>query len=180
MCKDGENGEKRSISEITVWPKKRDARKKLLFCQFIPIAFLPFSLPSSSSLLKLPNFWSSTPLYFPTCIGVRVSLVQHCKCGRANWSFGVGSFARSCLLGVCQKKSATIANYLRRLSVRIYSKLNLGRILARTFLFRWNLTRTPWFFKQIGHIKRTKSDTRSLLHKLSQQFITMILHWTFS
>ena len=77
---------KRSISEITVWPKKRDARAKWLFCQFIPIAFLPFSLPSPSSLLKLPKFWSSTPLYFATCIGVRVSLVQHCKCRRASWS----------------------------------------------------------------------------------------------
>ena len=43
---------------------------------------------------------------------------------------GVGSFARSCLLGVCQKKSATIANYLRRLLVRVDPKLNLGRILA--------------------------------------------------
>ena len=28
------------------------------------------------------------------------------------------------------KKSATIANYLRRLLVRVYPKLNLGRILA--------------------------------------------------
>ena len=34
--------------------KKRDARAKLLFCQSKPIAFLPFSLPSTSSLLKLP------------------------------------------------------------------------------------------------------------------------------
>ena len=33
--------------------KKRDARAKLLFCQSNPIAFLPFSLPSPSSLLKL-------------------------------------------------------------------------------------------------------------------------------
>ena len=33
--------------------KKRDARAKLLFCQFKPIAFLLFSLPSPSSLLKL-------------------------------------------------------------------------------------------------------------------------------
>ena len=86
MCKDGRNREKRSISVLTVLRKKRDARAKLLFCQFIPIAFLPFSLASPSSLLKLPNFWSGTPLYFPTCIGVRVSLVQHCKCGRASWS----------------------------------------------------------------------------------------------
>ena len=35
--------------------KKRDARAKLLFCQSKPIAFLRFSLPSPSSLLKLPN-----------------------------------------------------------------------------------------------------------------------------
>ena len=35
--------------------KKSDARAKLLFCQSKPIAFLPFLLPSLSSLLKLPN-----------------------------------------------------------------------------------------------------------------------------
>ena len=29
----------------------------LLFCQSKPIAFLLFSLPSPSSLLKLPNDW---------------------------------------------------------------------------------------------------------------------------
>ena len=35
--------------------KKRDARAKLLFCQSKPIGvFRPFSLPSPSSLLKLP------------------------------------------------------------------------------------------------------------------------------
>ena len=34
--------------------KKRDARAKLLFCQSKPIAFLPFSFSSPSSLLKLP------------------------------------------------------------------------------------------------------------------------------
>ena len=34
--------------------KKRDARAKLLFCQSKPIVFLPFSLTSPSSLLKLP------------------------------------------------------------------------------------------------------------------------------
>ena len=33
--------------------KKRDARAKLLFCSYKPIVFLPFSLPSSSLLLKL-------------------------------------------------------------------------------------------------------------------------------
>ena len=33
--------------------RKRDARAKLLFCQCKPIAFLPFSLTSPSSLLKL-------------------------------------------------------------------------------------------------------------------------------
>ena len=36
--------------------KKRDARAKLLFCrQSKPIAFLPFSLPSPSSMFKLPD-----------------------------------------------------------------------------------------------------------------------------
>ena len=35
--------------------KKRDARAELLFCQSKAIAFLPFSLLSPSSLLKLPN-----------------------------------------------------------------------------------------------------------------------------
>ena len=40
--------------------KKRDARAKLLFCQSQPIGFLPFSLPSPSSLHKLPiiSLWS--------------------------------------------------------------------------------------------------------------------------
>ena len=37
-----------------VCPKKRDARAELLFFQFNPIDFLLFSLPSPSSLLKLP------------------------------------------------------------------------------------------------------------------------------
>ena len=35
--------------------KKRDARAKLLFCQFKLIASLPFSLTSTSLLRKLPN-----------------------------------------------------------------------------------------------------------------------------
>ena len=35
--------------------KKRDALAKLLFCLSKPIAFLPFLLPSPSSLRKLPN-----------------------------------------------------------------------------------------------------------------------------
>ena len=35
--------------------KRRDARTKLLFFQSKPIAFLMFSLPSPSSLLKLPS-----------------------------------------------------------------------------------------------------------------------------
>ena len=34
--------------------KKRDTRAKLLFCQFKPIAFLPFSMTWPSSLLKFP------------------------------------------------------------------------------------------------------------------------------
>ena len=33
--------------------KQRDARAKLLFCQSDPVAFLPSSLSSSLSLLKL-------------------------------------------------------------------------------------------------------------------------------
>ena len=36
-------------------PKKGDARAKLLFSQSKPVAFLLFSLTSSSSLLKLPT-----------------------------------------------------------------------------------------------------------------------------
>ena len=36
--------------------KKRDVCAKLLFCQSKTIAFLTFSLPSTSSLLKLPNY----------------------------------------------------------------------------------------------------------------------------
>ena len=35
--------------------KKRDARAKLLFCYYKPIAYLLFQLPSPSSLLKLPT-----------------------------------------------------------------------------------------------------------------------------
>ena len=38
-----------TVKECT---KKRDARKKLLFCQSKPIAFLPFSLTSPPSLLS--------------------------------------------------------------------------------------------------------------------------------
>ena len=33
---------------------KRDARTKMLFCQFKPIAFVPLSFSSPSLLLKLP------------------------------------------------------------------------------------------------------------------------------
>ena len=36
--------------------KKRDARAELLFCLTNPLLFLPFSLPSPSSLLKLPTY----------------------------------------------------------------------------------------------------------------------------
>ena len=35
-----------------MYKKKRDARAKLLFCQSKPIALLPFSLTSPSSLLR--------------------------------------------------------------------------------------------------------------------------------
>ena len=38
--------------------KKRDARAKLLFCRSKPFGFLPFSLPSPSSLLKLAIIWT--------------------------------------------------------------------------------------------------------------------------
>ena len=37
------------------YTKKREAPAKLLFCKSKPTAFLTFSLPSPSSLLKLPN-----------------------------------------------------------------------------------------------------------------------------
>ena len=37
------------------WTEKSDARAKLLFCQSKPIVFLPFSVTSPSSLLKLRN-----------------------------------------------------------------------------------------------------------------------------
>ena len=42
--------------------KRRDARAELLFCQSKPIAFLWFSLPSPSSLLKLRNLVLRAPL----------------------------------------------------------------------------------------------------------------------
>ena len=35
--------------------KMRDARAKLFFCQSKPTGFLPFLLPSQSSLLKFPR-----------------------------------------------------------------------------------------------------------------------------
>ena len=47
--------------------KKRDARAKLLFCQSKPIGFIPFSLPSPSSLLKLPNVYPPATLKFKPC-----------------------------------------------------------------------------------------------------------------
>ena len=37
--------------------KKYDALAELLFCKIKPIVFLPLSLPSPSSLLKLPIFF---------------------------------------------------------------------------------------------------------------------------
>ena len=48
--------------------KKRDARAKLLFYQSKLIAFLPFSLPSPSSLLKLPKYFIRRKLTFCNCL----------------------------------------------------------------------------------------------------------------
>ena len=57
--------------------KKRDARAKLLFCQSKPIAFVLFSLPSPSSLVKLPNVSDRTlRLNKPTS---RLILLKTCK-----------------------------------------------------------------------------------------------------
>ena len=57
--------------------KKRDARAKLLFCQSKPIALVPFSLPSPSSLVKLPNVSDRTlRLNKPTS---RLILLKTCK-----------------------------------------------------------------------------------------------------
>ena len=44
--------------------KKRNARVELLLCQSKPIAFLPFSLTSPSSLLKLPIISYGTAVLF--------------------------------------------------------------------------------------------------------------------
>ena len=44
--------------------KKRDARAKLFFGLSKPIAFLPYSLPSPSSLLKLPILLFQRISYF--------------------------------------------------------------------------------------------------------------------
>ena len=49
----------RPSKNVKKCPEKRGARAKLLICQTKPIAFLPFSLPSLSSLLKLPIFHST-------------------------------------------------------------------------------------------------------------------------
>ena len=49
--------------------KKRDARAELLFCQSKPIAFLPFSLTSPSSLLKLPSGCNRSGSRLQGCYG---------------------------------------------------------------------------------------------------------------
>ena len=43
------------VRKVKTCKKKRDARAKLLFCVINPLLFLTSSLPSPSSLLKLPN-----------------------------------------------------------------------------------------------------------------------------
>ena len=53
---------------VVVVHKKGNARAKLLFCQSKPIAFLPFSLPPPSSLLKLPNVLHPTAFRVGTII----------------------------------------------------------------------------------------------------------------
>ena len=45
----------RAVTAKKCTRKKRDARAELLFCRSKPIAFLPLSLTSPSSLLKLLN-----------------------------------------------------------------------------------------------------------------------------
>ena len=49
-----------------VCPKKRDARAELLFCQLNSINFLLFSLPSPSSLRKLPVIVFENLLFRPS------------------------------------------------------------------------------------------------------------------
>ena len=44
-----------TVKKCTKKKKKRDPRARLLFCQSKPYCFMPFSLTSPSSLLKLPN-----------------------------------------------------------------------------------------------------------------------------
>ena len=56
--------------------KKRDTRAKLLFYQSKPIAFLPFSLPSPSSLLKLPNETAAMLVFQTSPVGVELFLMQ--------------------------------------------------------------------------------------------------------
>ena len=48
------NSSRRLATTAKKCTKKHDARAKLLLCWYKPIAFLPFSLPSTSLLLKLP------------------------------------------------------------------------------------------------------------------------------
>ena len=43
--------------------EKRDNKRAKLFCQSKPIAFLPFSLPSSSSLLKVRSRNETRTIY---------------------------------------------------------------------------------------------------------------------
>ena len=62
--------------------KKCDVRAELLFCQSKPIAFLPFSLPSPSWLLKLSNI--------PSGIGWQYPESFHCMETRDNfWRDGL-------------------------------------------------------------------------------------------
>ena len=56
--------------------KKRDARAKLLFCQFKPIAFLPFSLTSPSSLLKLPRIYKCVWLWIQVFLYLQTTVVK--------------------------------------------------------------------------------------------------------
>ena len=45
-----------------------DARAELLYCQYKPTDFLPFSLPLPSSLFKLPFFKANNGLHVVTCV----------------------------------------------------------------------------------------------------------------
>ena len=136
--------------------KKLDGCAKLLFCQSKPTVFLPFSLTSPSSLLKLPNDWQdpsacSCPRILRLCWHYPVKCEQQWP-GEAQVVY---THRTSCRRGRltervwCTKIQSSLLNIYFRLSGFQSSPLLIhfryGRIDVRTdqFRFLWNCPPTP-------------------------------------